>query len=246
MNNCYGVTQKISDPDIFRPLVSLKVFYDGMPKTTGCEKCQEINGENVHWCCLTQSPSMYYVEFLYVWKEALKQEVDERINLILRCIRNYLDSNLNKGCVFYNNGCSCYEQRPFSCRMYGVVPSENWDSRWERIKKEQGDAFNASPQCDLVRADKKISAKEENMWFAHTTECESRLGVSQRCIDLHDEQDGSYRTFHDHVLLELFDEDFLSQITKVRLTKPSQEEINEFVEQIKGMLEQANGTVLSS
>ncbi len=245
MNNCYGVKQEVRDADLVRPLISLGILYEGMPATTGCESCQEINGENEHWCCKSQSPSMYYVEFLYVWKEVVKWNFQKKTELILRCVQNYLSDSINKGCVFYVDGCTCYDYRPFVCRMYGVIPSENWDKKWEALKSQQGDDFDASPQCGLVKSDREISAKEENRWFSHTSECESRLGVLQQCIDLHDQQDGSYRSFHDHVLLELFDEDFLSQITKIKVTKPSQNEINDFIMQVKDMLlGTENGTSL--
>ena len=118
------------------PLIALDILYDGMPQTSGCEKCAEINGDDIHWCCKTMSPSMYYAEFLKVFKQVGEQWSEtEKRDLMFRAVRNYLDNGLNKGCVFYDKGCTVYSVRPFVCRMYGVISQENWDKRWETLKE---------------------------------------------------------------------------------------------------------------
>jgi len=55
--------------NLVQPLASLNVLYENMPETSGCEKCEEINGDNKQWCCQRLGPSMYYVEFLNLWQE---------------------------------------------------------------------------------------------------------------------------------------------------------------------------------
>jgi Fe-S-cluster containining protein len=180
----YGVD--IRESSLQGPMVSLQVLYDGMPKTSGCDQCPEINGENKDWCCLSQNPSMYYVEFLKVYETVEKWDRAKRKELILRALRNYLDNSLNKGCIFYDKGCQVYAERPFGCRMYGVIPKENWDKRWELLKERQGDTFEAKPQCPLVTADKQISPENEDRWFLNTRQCEDRIGVTREVIDLHD------------------------------------------------------------
>lgn len=229
--NPYGVD--LSDVNIAGPVISLKVLYEGMPQTSGCEKCAEINGDNIHWCCKTQSPSMYYVEFLYVFQEVRKWNKQKRQNLILRAVRNYLDNNPNKGCIFYDDGCQVYEWRPFVCRMYGVIPEKNWSRRWESLKERQKENFSASEQCDLVTPSRIISDNDEDKWHAHTKLCERRLGVPESNIELHDGSGGSYRTFHDHLLLELFGEDILAVLTNVRMKNPSQEDIDLTIEEMR-------------
>jgi hypothetical protein len=224
----YGVNT--TSPESQRALVSLNVLFSGMPTTSGCEKCVEANGENAFWCCKTQSPSMYYVEFLNVYNEVKKWPVAKQQALISRSIRNYLDDSVSKGCVFYVDGCLCYSQRPFICRSYGVIPQENWDKRWESLKDNMGDQFNALPQCNLVASSTPISAVMENRWFEHTKKCEGRLGVSSDSIRKHDEDGGSYRTFHDHLLLEMFGEELLVRLTKIKLSNPTKEEIKLFIE----------------
>ncbi len=215
------------------PLASLNVLYESMPKTHGCEKCKEINGDNHDWCCKTQSPSMHYVEFLNVYKKVVGWNKQKKKALFLRAVRNYLNNKLNKGCIFYDNGCTIYSERPFVCRQYGVIPEENWNSRWEKLKEEQGDQFDAQPQCDLVTAERDIPAALEDRWFAHIQKCEERIGISK--TKMHDRDGGTYRTFHDHLLLEEMDERFLEFLTKIRLSNPSEEDIELAINQLEGM-----------
>lgn len=226
------------------PLISLDVLYEGMPQTSGCEKCAEINGDNVHWCCKEQSPSMYYSEFLKVlkqvgdkWNETKKKE------LVLRAVKNYLNNKLNKGCIFYDEGCTIYKVRPFSCRMYGVISKENWDKRWKTLKERQGDKFKAKPQCSLVSAAEEITPQMEGKWFLHTRKSEERIGIASEVINRHDLGGGSYRTFHDHLLLEFFGEDLLSVLTQAKMTESTDEEIDLLIEELR---KQINEQTLSS
>ena len=101
--NPYNI--QTNDFTVQRPLMSLKLLYEAMPATTGCEKCSEVNGTDEFWCCKTTSPSMYYAEFLYVWREVCTSwNREKRLNLIMRAISNYLDNKTNKGCIFFDNG----------------------------------------------------------------------------------------------------------------------------------------------
>lgn len=231
--NPYGVNT--SETNISAPLVSLHILYEGMPETTGCEKCHEINGDDAIWCCRTQSPSMFYAEFLFIWREVQQWDKDKRFELVLRAIRNYLSNRHDKGCMFYDNECLVYSCRPFVCRMYGVIPTDNWNKRWESLKVRQGPSFEAKPQCDLVdvKDGQTISCEQEDKWFNHTKEVESRIGVPNKAIQMHDEPGGSYRTFHDHLLVEIFPVDFLHMLTQVRMTNPSKDEIDKTIDEIR-------------
>jgi len=227
----------ISQSNLEGPFVSLGVLYEGMPATSGCEKCKEVNGEECNWCCLCQSPSMYYVEFLKVFKEVGDNWSDEqKTEILLRSVRNYLDNSINKGCVFYDNECTVYNVRPFNCRLYGVIPEGSWNKRWEALQERQGDKFNARPQCSLVSSEREVTPTLEDKWFLHTRECEERIGMPIGTINLHDEAGGSYRTFHDHLLLELLGEDVLATLSNVRLTNPSKEDIELTIEEMRKSL----------
>jgi len=164
--NPYGID--LTETNLGGPIASLTVLYDGMPETSGCESCEKNNPGEKDWCCLTQNPSMYYVEFLNVFKEVGDHWSNEdKSEVLLRAVRNYLKNDLNKGCIFYKEGCTIYEKRPFSCRMYGVVPKKSWDKRWEALKERQKENFSAKPQCPLVSTEEEITDKMEDKWFEH-------------------------------------------------------------------------------
>lgn len=181
--------------------------------------------------CRTHNPSMYYVEFLNAWQQVQKWSKEKRADLIIRSIKNHLLGEIDKGCVFWSGECLVYDHRPFACRMYAVIPQESWDSRVANLKKRYGEDYEPRPQCDLVSVEgDSITKDQEDKWFRHTANCEKRIGINPNVISAHDEPQGSYRTFHDHVLLELFDEGFLTKLSMVRLSNPSPEEVDEFVE----------------
>ncbi len=217
--------------------MALNVLYNGMPATSGCETCKEVNGDSAFWCCKTQNPSMYYVEFLQVLKVIGDNwDKEKKTDLILRAVKNYLDNSLSKGCVFYDDECTIYTDRPFSCRMYGVISKENWDKRWETLKERQGDNFEAKPQCTLVSAEEEITPEMEGKWFLHTRTSEERIGMSLEIIDRHDLGGGSYRTFHDHLLLEFFGEDLLSALTQAKMTDSTEEEVDLLLKEMRKQL----------
>lgn len=226
--------------EIDRSLVSLNILYDNLPKTSGCEKCLEINGEeNKDWCCKRMSPSMYYVEFLNVFHKFEKWSHKRKKEVILKAFANYLNNDLEKGCIFYSNGCTIYKQRPTSCRNYGVISEESWNKRWEFLKERDGDKFCGIPQCNLVKSEIPITPELENKWFEHTKKCEERIGILKKEINLHDQQGGTYLTFHDHLLLELFGEEMLVDLTKLRLINHSKEDIDLTIKEIEKNLEKA-------
>lgn len=240
--NPYGVD--VRDSNLMGPLARMKIVYDEMPTTTGCEKCTEVNGaDKKHWCCRSQNPSMYYIEFLYVWREVQKWSKCRRAELVLRAIRNYLSNSLSKGCIFYWDGCACYKERPYMCRMYGVIHKSSWDKRWQELKERQKEKFVAEEQCPLVSIDQEgyngaegIKQSDEDGWFKEIFQCEVRIGVSPRELALHDNPGGPYRTFHDHLLIELFEPNFLQTLTKTRLANPSPEDIETTIQYVAASL----------
>jgi Fe-S-cluster containining protein len=234
--NPYGIDTR--DNNIRGPIVSLGILYNEMPETQGCENCQKANDADAIWCCRSLNPSMYYIEFLKVWEEVEKWDKDKRAEIVIRSIRNHLITELDKGCIFWKDHCLVYDNRPFACRMYAVIPQESWDSRLANLKGRYGKDYETRPQCDLVstKDEKPITKDQEDKWFKHTIRCESRIGVPKGIIKAHDDPQGCYRTFHDHVLLELFDEGFLTQLSELRLQNPSLERIEDFLEVLEGEL----------
>lgn len=241
--NPYGVD--VHENNIIGPLARLKIIYNELPATTGCEKCAEINGENAQWCCKSANPSMYYVEFLYIWREVQKWSKSRRAQLVLRAIRNYLSNSLSKPCIFFDNGCTCYKERPLACYFYGVWHKTSWDKRWKALKTRQKDKFEAKPQCNLVKISQEgydgtdgINPEDEKKWFHQVFQCEARIGVKVQELALHDEPGGSYRTFHDHLLIELFQPSFLEMLTKARLSNPSTEDIEKTIAMLDSAMQE--------
>ncbi len=233
--NPYGA--KVDGETIRRPLVSLKVLYDGMPETTGCEKCSEVNGDDAHWCCCTMNPSMYYIEFIKVWQHVQNTwGRKKKINLFVRAIENYLFMGQGKGCIFFDDGCRVYDQRPFYCRMYGIIPKDSWDSRIEAIKKRDED-FEFRPQCELVETKEGVTEEDEDKWFAHVKQCEEKL-VPAGYIKLHDIPGGCYRTFHDHLLLEVLEPSTMNVLTGAKMSKPTKGDISLLKNELLKLLEQ--------
>jgi len=236
--NPYGVN--VSGNNLVRPLAILQVLYNSLPETRGCENCEETNGkDNLHYCCKENTPSMYYAEFLRVWKKVQNTWSKKRkLDLFIRAITNYLSTELQKGCIFYNKGCTCYEDRPLTCRNYGVISQESWDKRVSSIKKREGEDFYIKPQCNLVSTidGKAVTEKQEEKWFERTTDAEKALGIKKQYIDLHDIPGGSYRMFHDHLLLEVLEVPAMNKLTEIKMTKPSKEDIESFAVTLGDMM----------
>ncbi|KKN26828.1 hypothetical protein LCGC14_0870870 [marine sediment metagenome] len=236
-SNPYGIPT--TNANIQAPLASLNVLYERMPKTAGCEQCQQQNGKDSFWCCQIICPSMYYVEFLNVWAEVQKWNMKKRLPIILRAIKTYLSNKDSKGCIFYDNKCLVYNQRPINCRFYGVISQSSWDKRTTALKERYKDQELSEDfqrkltQCDLVSNDdgtECIPEDTEQRWFEHTTGCEARIGINPLTILEHDSPKGSYRTFHDHIMLEFVDTVALSQLTKIKMSLPTEEDINAFAD----------------
>lgn len=228
---------QVTEDALRRPMISLKVLYDSMPSTFGCENCTSHYGEDAIWCCKSMNPSMYYVEFIKVWQQVQKWSKANKRDLLVRAITNYLDTGTQKGCIFWDNKCLVYNDRPFACRMYGVIPQDSWDKRVKSLRNREGEDFPIRPQCNKVMSSIPITENDENKWFEHSRKCEEMLGVGKEYIKLHDIPGGSYRTFHDHLLLEILEPEALNRLTKVKISKPSREDIAAFANTLTDALE---------
>lgn len=207
----------------------LKWIYDQMPGTKGCLENiakDPKDGGCEAWCCSSQFPSAWYVEFLYSWNYVIKNwNNDKIISLIERSLRNYLFASKTRGCVFWDKTtkqCSQHESRGYNCRVYGVEPEEEFNDRLVRLKVIYP---NLKSQCNLVSTeDGKIVTKEDTKkWWNRLQSIENSIGVTAKYM--HDGPDGSYRAYHDHILLHLFDDELMSKLTEIRTTgNPIQKE----------------------
>lgn len=214
---------------------ALEAVYKDMPETTGCQTCRQKNGDNEMWCCRTNNPSMYSIEFAYAWDHVVRFWTDEqKRELFYRVIRNYLSFDSAKPCMFWDKGCLIHDRRPFSCRMYGVVPQKSWEINVKSLKKKFGPFYKVKPQCNLVKTKtgEKIKTEQENVWFKKIYQLEQKI-ISPETFALHDQHGGTYRTFHDFFLLIANDPNLLMILTEMKRSKPTPEQVEQFITTIR-------------
>lgn len=238
----YGV--KKDAKKIKESIVSLNVLYNKIPKTKGClENITKENGCKA-WCCHSQNPQVLYVEFLNTWNTVIKTWHDERFeSLIEKCLRKYLFPEDDKGCIFIDSDthkCLQHESRPFNCRIYGIIPDEEFKPRYERLKVIYPDTRE---QCNLVSTidGEKITVKHTENWWLEANAIEMSIGVSKELIN--DSSQGSYRTYHDHFLIQMLGEQGMEQISNLRVngTKENKEiTISNIMSAIKKYKESVN------
>lgn len=229
----YGSTsdkKKIKDA-----IAILDYAYSKIPSTKGCLEhinLPESKGGCGGWCCKYQFPSVLYVEFLNTWKYVTSNWDDEKIgNLIKASLKNYLFDSPVKGCVFFDHDsrmCSQHSTRPLACRVYGIIPEEEFKPRYERLRVINP---NVRDQCNLVETEngKTVTTKDTDYWWKEVKQAEKSLGIKDSYIT--DEYHGSYRAYHDHILIHLFGEEHMSKLSIVR-THLSDTEKNTIIEQM--------------
>lgn len=200
---------------------TLDWLYHSMPETKGCKehigKPKEQGGCGA-WCCETQNPSLWYVEFLNTWNYVVHNWTDDEVvRLIERALRTYIFASNTKGCVFWDRDsklCMQHETRPYNCRTYGIEPQEEFNARLVKLKVLYPDARE---QCNLVSTvdGRPVTPKQTKKWWTRLRSVEAGIGV--KMSDMHDGVGGSYRTYHDHILLHLFDDNLMSHLYEIRI-----------------------------
>jgi len=229
----------------------LEKIYNDIPRTKGCEKANSKNGCKA-WCCLYESPSMFTCEFTYLWEKfEKKHSKDDQIKIVVEAVKNYLRSNMTKGCVFLDKEksiCLCHAGRCLSCRLYGIVSPKSWKKRKKSIR-EQSLHFDKSDkeylfivldQCQLVKTidgRKNVIPRKEQEWFEKTKEAENKFGIPLQVINQHDAPEGSYRSVHDHIMLNIFPEKYLLSLSQIRMNRLPEEEIEKFANSVRQNLE---------
>lgn len=199
---------------------SLDIFYSKIPETKGCLNYigkTEQEGGCGGWCCLTQNPQVLYSEFLNTWEYVVKNFSDADFeSLIERSVRKYLYPNKDKGCVFFNKDskmCSQHESRCFNCRIYGIIPEEEFKPRYERLKVIYPETRD---QCNLISTidNKKVTKEDTDKWWIELNSIEIKMGIKPELIN--DGTNGTYRTYHDHLLLHLLSRETMAMMTEIR------------------------------
>lgn len=240
------MSEDVINQKILSAIALLSNTYESIPRTRGCGQACSKNGCKA-WCCSLQTPSMFKVEFLYLWSIFSSVSEEVRKEILFNSIRNYLSNSLIKGCVLFDKAtCKCFlhKNRPLMCRLYSIIHPDSWKSKIDNFKKNNADISSKDrigvkkilKQCDLVETvdgRDRVSVKEENDWFEKTKEAEKLLGIDEKKVENYGAPDSSYHTLHDHIMLVSFSEDMLHRLSQNRMDKLSKNEIEELIVSIK-------------
>lgn len=223
MANLENITHKSSE-QLDKNREKLQRIYDGVPDTIGCmENIDKEDGCGA-WCCQHQSPSVLEVEFANTWKWVNDNlDESETIQLIEKALRNYMSNSQNKGCIFWDSNtklCMQHKTRPYACRIYGIMSDEEWRPRYEQLKVLNNDLRE---QCNLVKTanGKTFTKGTSDAYWKDLVNLEAANGIPKSRI--HDQVGGSNRTYHDHIILNLYSRDILKELSKMRLHAKEEE-----------------------
>ena len=207
----------------------LNEIYNSIPDTKGCLewiKKEEKDGGCGAWCCSKQYPQVLYIEFKNIWNFVINNWGKERfLALIESSLMAYLIDEHRMACVFWNKNdktCQCHQYRPFNCRVYGILPEEEFKPRYEKLKILYP---NTRDQCNLISTvnGEKVTKDQVDLWWKQICEVETSIGIHPGFI--HDELGGSYRTFYEHVLLETMGEQGMEMLSKMRIEYSNEEKL---------------------
>jgi len=204
------------------PLKSkLAGIYNEINLQTTCEgKCD---------CCKVAMPQMNYCEFLQVLNEIWDTEdTNGKIDIIKTSIEYFFrhdfdkwgKESLVKPCMLLaeDGKCRYYESRPLSCRMYGLWPEADYNTRVDKFEKAyegllKRDELPLHTQCPYVkRVDDTVELTTEviESLFAKLDALDGRM---ERFSASQIANKENYRTFHDWFLLTFFGENWLTAMT---------------------------------
>jgi len=231
----------LTDIRIGKVVNKIVSVYSKIPKTTGC--LDNINKENgcAAWCCRFQTPQVLYCEFLNTWRYVLRfWDTNDVLSVVEKSLQNYLTSSVTKGCVFFDREkrtCGQHLTRPYNCRTYGIVPPEEFNPKIHALRQhyKNDPLVVLRDQCSLVKIEdgEPITTKDTGRWWGMLSKIEAEF-VPEDSIN--DGPDGSYRTYHDHILLHVFHPQTLMDLTQVRLngdSKDKEEAIQFLMKELK-------------
>ena len=205
----------------------LEWIYAKIPATKGCmENIAKPASEGGcgAWCCQTQQPQVLYAEFMNTLHHVKTNwSYDKFVGLVELAMRAYLFEEHRKGCIFWDKEslmCSQHNTRPYNCRIYGIVPEEEFTPRYERLKVLYPDTRN---QCNLVSTvnGKTVTKTDTDAWWKMMENAEKGLGIKPQ--DISDNFGGSYRTYYEHLLLETMGEDGMVMLSHMRVHGSNEE-----------------------
>jgi Fe-S-cluster containining protein len=198
------------------------VYHDSVSLETNCSHSCE--------CCKVAMPQINYSEFVQIataiWKDLSHDEILNTICTSLKYFFRYEYTkwgmaSLVKPCMFLNSEdrCTIYEDRPLSCRLYGLWPEKDYEERVDKFVKAyevhglSREDLPLNTQCKFVKrvnAEKELTTEVIDGLFKQLDDLDQTIGDFS---DAQVRQKENYRTFHDWLLLKVFGEEWLAQLT---------------------------------
>lgn len=182
-------------------------------------------------CCNVACPQLHYVEFIQIvtelWKKLYhKQKLDLLINSLEYFFRYDYEKwgmdSLVKPCMLLDRDtklCTVYSDRPLSCRLFGLWPKEEYESRVDKfekayakygLKREDLPLNTQCPNVKRVDESNPLTTEVINGLFEKMDRLDEKMG---NFTELQIKQKENYRTFHDWLLLKVIGEDMLVKLT---------------------------------
>ena len=229
----YNIDINTEDLNCRLILTEINKIYKKIPKTK-CDKCpgkKKVESD----CCKTFSPPMLFSEFINIVSDVSKNKNDAEIKeLIVASIKTFLDISDVKECVLLEkNRCIVYEQRPFSCRMFGLYSSEEWSDRLKKISEHKKCKIEELPfykQCKGISKTgktKKISRLHSDILFRDLHDLDVKIFPDDKIGKKFVFQSKTYMPFYVHFLLINLGPQMLENLAIIR------EDLEKTVEKVK-------------
>jgi len=106
-----------------------------------------------------------------------------------------------------------------NCRMYGIIPDEEFKPRYERLKilYKDNPLAELHDQCDKVSTvnGKEVTPKQSDAWWKKMKDVEKSIGIN--AANINDSPGGTYLTYHDHLLMQICGDDVMQNLQTARL-----------------------------
>jgi Fe-S-cluster containining protein len=184
-------------------------------------------------CCRVACPQMKYSEATQITGVIFNDwSKEDKLELLTTCVRYFFSDSLIKPCpMLKDDTCRTYEDRPLSCRIYGLWPEKVWSDKVSNFSKVIGlpeDKLPLNKQCGMVtRANGLPPLTMEQIEPLYT----SLDSIDMMAGTLSEEQiiqQWNTRTIHDWILLKFYGEEKLIIMSEMK-SKAKPEEIEEII-----------------
>ena len=195
------------------------VYHTQDLSTVCCRQCT---------CCRVACPQMKYSEASQITSQVFQEwSKEDKLALLTTCVAYFFSDSLVKPCpLLKGNVCRCYEDRPLSCRIFGLWPEGVWEGRVAGFAAAIGLPRNRLPlnrQCGMVRRANGLHpltmADIDPLYRALDSIDIAVGGLGEDQV----RQQWNTRTLHDWILLKFWGEDRLIVMSEMKTrAKPAE------------------------